>query len=93
MVVAVLTLYLRLPMAASLKDKRAILRSLTARIRNKFPVSVAEVDAQDAHQSAVLAVACIAANCALADSILDQLIALVEKGEHAQLCDILREYR
>jgi Uncharacterized protein conserved in bacteria len=93
MVVGVLTLRLHLPMAASLKDKRAVLRSLTGRIQNKFPVSVAEVGAQNAHQSAVLAVACVAANTALADRVLDKLIALVEMEEQSQLCDILREYR
>ena len=36
---------LRLPDSASLKDKRQVSRSLTARIRNTFNVAVAEVAA------------------------------------------------
>lgn len=49
MTVAVLTLRLRAPWAHSLKEKRMELKSLLARLRNRFNVSAAETDEQDTH--------------------------------------------
>ena len=40
-------LELYLPAAASLKDRRQVARSMTARIRNKFNVAVAELGDED----------------------------------------------
>ena len=56
MFVALLRLELRLPDATSLKDKRAVLRSLSADLR-KLNCAVAEVDHQDTWQRAQLSVA------------------------------------
>jgi uncharacterized protein len=47
MVIGLLTLDLHFPGARSLKDKRQALRSLETRIRNRFNVSLAEVEHQD----------------------------------------------
>jgi uncharacterized protein YlxP (DUF503 family) len=56
MVIGLLTLELHFPGARSLKDKRQALRSLEQRIRNRFNVSIAEVEHQDLWQRARLAV-------------------------------------
>jgi hypothetical protein len=56
MVIGLLTLDLHFPGARSLKDKRQALRSLETRIRNRFNVSLAEVEHQDLWQRARLAV-------------------------------------
>lgn len=56
MVIGLLTLDLHFPGARSLKDKRQALRSLQTRIRNRFNVSVAEVEHQDLWQRSRLAV-------------------------------------
>lgn len=53
---------LLLPASHSLKEKRRPLRSLMEKLRNRFHVSVAEVDAQDLHQRAVVGVAFVAAD-------------------------------
>jgi uncharacterized protein YlxP (DUF503 family) len=55
-VIGLLTLDLHFPGARSLKDKRQALRSLEQRIRNRFNVSIAEVEHQDLWQRARLAV-------------------------------------
>jgi uncharacterized protein len=50
---------LRIPLAHSLKQKRHVVKSLTAALRQTFPVSVAEVDHQDLWQRATIAVAAV----------------------------------
>ncbi len=53
--VGVLIMQLRLEHAHSLKDKRQVVRSLKDRLRQKFNVSVAEIDCQELWQRAVIA--------------------------------------
>ena len=51
--IAVLTIKLHAPWVHSLKEKRMIVKSVVAKIQNKFQVSAAEVEDQDIHQSIV----------------------------------------
>ena len=48
-----------MPAVHSLKEKRAIVKSVVARLQNEFNVSVAEVAEQDRWQLAVIGVACV----------------------------------
>jgi uncharacterized protein YlxP (DUF503 family) len=50
---------LRIPGCTSLKQKRHVVRSLTAALRRKFNVSVAEVGHQDLWQRAEIGVAMV----------------------------------
>jgi uncharacterized protein len=59
MVIGLLTLELHFPGARSLKDKRQALRSLEQKIKNRFNVSLAEVEHQDLWQRARLAVVAV----------------------------------
>ncbi|HEX3298550.1 MAG TPA: DUF503 domain-containing protein [Actinomycetota bacterium] len=59
MVVAVERFDLRIPGARSLKEKRHVVKGLTAVLRQTFEVSVAEVDHQDLWQRATIAVAAV----------------------------------
>jgi len=54
--IGLLTLQLQIEAAHSLKDKRHVVRGLKDRLRNRFNVSVAEVDGQDTWQRSVVAV-------------------------------------
>jgi len=51
---------LRIPGVMSLKEKRHVLKTLTASIRHKFNVSVAEVDHHDLWQRSAIAVSSVA---------------------------------
>ena len=77
----------------SLKEKRMIVKSLSAKIRNKFNVSIAEVEDQDIHQSIVLGLACVAGNTAFGDSIIDNVITFIENNTEAEIINIQREVR
>src|SRR5437763_6053659 len=57
MVIGTLRVRLLLRQARSLKDKRQVINSIKDRLRHAFNVSVAEVDAQEHRQLAVLGIA------------------------------------
>ena len=60
MLVALCRFDLRIPGVASLKEKRHVVKTLTASLRQKFNVAVAEVDHQDLWQRATIGVSSVA---------------------------------
>jgi uncharacterized protein YlxP (DUF503 family) len=60
MLVALCRFELRIPGCGSLKEKRHVMKTLTASLRSKFNVAVAEVEHQDQWQRATLAVSAVA---------------------------------
>jgi len=74
-VVGVLTMELRIEHAHSLKEKRHVVKSLKDRLRNKFNVSVAEIDDQDIHNSAVIAAVTVSSSKQFAAQILESVEA------------------
>lgn len=93
MLIAAMTFRLHAPWVHSLKEKRMIVKSLVARLQNKFHVSAAEVDEQDRHQLIVIGVAAIVPHHAMADSLMDEISAFVEEYCEAEILDEVREYR
>ena len=57
--IASLTIELRIEAAHSLKDKRQVVRSMKDKLRQRFNVSVAEIDATDLWQRATIGVVSI----------------------------------
>ncbi len=90
-VVATLTWELSLPGCASLKEKRAVVRSLRDRLRSRFNVSVAETGLQNVHQRALLSVALVTSDGRLAESMLDKLDDFVDQHGGAVIVDVRRE--
>ena len=76
-IVGLCTIELFIADSQSLKDKRQVLLSLKDRLRQKFNLSVAEVEAQDLWQKAVLAFACVANDGRHVNQVLDQALNLV----------------
>ena len=60
MLVALCRFDLRIPGCTSLKEKRHVVKTLTASVRNRFNVSVAEVDHHDLWQRTAIAVSAVA---------------------------------
>ncbi len=79
MLIGACTITLYLPGVHSLKEKRSIVKSLIARMRNEFNVAAAEVDAQDSHGRAVIGVACVSSSGEYARGQLEALIRWIEK--------------
>jgi len=89
--VGTLKLTFDIPWANSLKDKRMVVRSLTTKLRDKFGVSVAEVEEQDTHRTAVLGVACVGGASAQIDSVLDHILNWIEVSSQAPLTKVERD--
>ena len=78
--IGVCRLMLHLPEANSLKAKRQVARSLTARVRNQFNVAVAEVADNDLWQRLTLGICCVSNHSAHADEILAHVVSFVEES-------------
>jgi uncharacterized protein len=76
--VGICTIELRLPGNGSLKGKRSALKSIVTRVGREFNVSIAEVDAQNAWQRAVLGVACVSASAEYAHGQLQRVVEWIE---------------
>lgn len=93
MIIGTAEIKLYAPWVYSLKEKRMIVKSLIAKTRNKFNVSIAEIAEQDTHQTIVLGLACVAGSVSHSDSIIDNVILLIESSTEAEITDIVREIR
>lgn len=91
--IAAMTFRLHAPWVHSLKEKRMIVKSMIAKLQNRFHVSAAEVDEQDIHQIIVIGVAAIVPSNAMADSLMNEISRFVEENNEAEILEEAREIR
>ena len=89
--IATIIFRLRAPWVHSLKEKRMIVKSLVAKLRNRYNVSAAEIDEQDTHQIIVIGVAAIVPHNAFADSLMEDISQFVDENTEAEIIDEERE--
>ena len=75
--VGICKIRLRLPENQSLKGKRGVVKSIAARLRNKFNVSVAEVDDHDLWQLATLGICCVSNDRRYTNEVLSKVVSFV----------------
>lgn len=75
------------PRVHSLKEKRMIVKSILGKLKNKFDVSVSEIEAQDIHQTIVIGVAAIVPHQAGADSMTEEILSFVEMNTEAEILE------
>jgi uncharacterized protein YlxP (DUF503 family) len=92
MPVGLLTLEIRIPYAQSLKERRAVLRKLRDRLRTRFNVAVAELDAQDVWQRATLGVASVSGSRQMLESLFQQVLREAENTLGDDVADYLVEF-
>ena len=78
--VGVCKLELRLPENESLKGKRRVIQSIITRLKNKYNVSVAEVDNQGLWQLATLGITCVSNHRRHTNEILSNVIKFVAQN-------------
>jgi uncharacterized protein YlxP (DUF503 family) len=78
MIVGAAVVELHVHGSRSLKEKRGVVRSLAQRVRNRFPVSIAEVGGQDTWQRAVLGVATVGGDARALRRVLEDVVAFMD---------------
>lgn len=92
MVVGVIGWDLQIYEAQSLKDKRAVVKSLKDRLRAKLNVSVAETGGQELWQRAEITACVVATDRRQASSVLDSADKLVETEARGRIIDSYRTF-
>ena len=88
MVIGIVEIHISIPHARSLKDKRAVVRSLKDRAVGRMNVSVAEVGDQDLWQSARLAFVTVAGTSDVAQQRIAQISTFVRGDPRYVLLDL-----
>ncbi|MGA7990258.1 MAG: DUF503 domain-containing protein [Thermoanaerobaculia bacterium] len=78
MIVAIAVFDFHLPFSRGLKEKRAFLRPLKARLRSEFEISAAEVAHQDLLQRVVIGVAAVGPDREALEPLLQKVLGYVE---------------
>jgi uncharacterized protein len=91
MLVAVAMFELHIEYAASLKDKRMVVKSLRDKLRAHFPISVAEVGLQDIHQRARLGLSFVTTDRDYAQSMFEKLQSFIDDHTDAVLAGWTQE--
>lgn len=78
MIVGAAAVELHVHGSQSLKEKRGVVRSIAARVRNRFNVSVAEVGGQGTWQRATLGLTAAGSEAGKVREVLERALAYIE---------------
>jgi len=76
--IGALRVRLRIPENHSLKGKRMVVRSITSQVKNKFNVSIAEIEDQDMWQVATLGITCVSNDSRHVNETLSHVMNFIE---------------
>jgi len=81
-----------IPTVHSLKEKRAVLQGMIMRAKQRFNVSIAEINYQNVWQRTVVALVAVATDTVAAKRELDRAIAFLETNPEWECTNINIEY-
>ena len=81
-----------IPSAFSLKEKRFVLKSLKDRIKRKYNVSIAELEANDKWQRSLIGIAMVSNENRLIDSSFTKILNLIDDDGRVEVIDRQIEY-
>lgn len=87
MFVALSSFDLRIPLSGSLKEKRRVVKTITAGLRGTFNVAVAEVEHQDLRQRTTLAVSAVGAEGYQLKKVMHEVSRYIERQPEVELID------
>ena len=93
MKIVAITVRLHAPWVGSLKEKRMIVKSLIAKLQNRYHVSAAEIEDQGVHKMITIGIAAIVPHNAMADSLMEDISHFIENNTEAEIIDEEREIR
>ena len=86
-----LTIVLHVHDTGSLKDKRQIVKSVIETTRQKFNISMAEVDDLDSWRRATIGVACVANDLQHVNRVLDKVMDTLESNPALDVGEVAME--
>jgi uncharacterized protein YlxP (DUF503 family) len=87
MTVGILKLALFIPNSSSLKEKRRVILRLRDLLKNRFNISLSEIDYQDKWQRSVFAIACVGTQRSFVDKSLAKIVDFVRDFNQVELID------
>lgn len=81
-----------IPMAASLKDKRSVLKRMIDRVKNEYNVSIGEIDHQNLWQRTTLSLVATASSKEAAEREVRRAIRLLESNPEWEMTDLTVDY-
>lgn len=91
MKIYILKFDLRAEWVHSLKEKRMIVKSITSKLKNRFNISVAEIENQDIHQLITIGVIGISLDQSACYSNKENIINFIETNTDAQIINIYED--
>ena len=76
---------------SSLKEKRSVIRSLIVSARQKFNISIAEVDDLDKWKRATIACVCVSKDATFVNQVLDKTLDFIESNPNVSVADVHME--
>ena len=92
MIIGVLNIELFLPASNSLKTKRFAINSLKDKLRNRFNVSVAEIDFTDKWQRSSLGIALVSNESKHIESIFEKILDQVYNDYRVQVINLTKTF-
>ena len=81
-----------IPEAASLKEKRSVLKRMTDRVKNAYNVSIAEIDHQDLWQRTTIALVAMASSKDAAEREVRRAIRFLESNPEWEMSNLTLDY-
>ncbi|MDE0040692.1 MAG: DUF503 domain-containing protein [Candidatus Poribacteria bacterium] len=78
---------LRISESQSLKQKRKVVKSVIDRVKNRFNIAIAEVDALDSHKTAVLGVVTVSNDSRHVNRTLSHVVDFIEDTASAEMIE------
>jgi uncharacterized protein YlxP (DUF503 family) len=72
----------------SLKEKRMVVKSIVNKVKHRFNVSIAEIDALDFHQTIILGIACVTNSSKHANSEVQNIVEYIQNNTEAYLEEV-----
>ncbi|CZQ90920.1 Hypothetical protein Tpal_1330 [Trichococcus palustris] len=81
-------LSIRLFDSYSLKDKRSVVKSIIAKMHQRYNISIAEVADQDMLNQAVIGIAIVSSSMVLCQQVLDKVVEEIESNYEVEIFQI-----
>lgn len=91
MIVGLLSVEISLTDSFSLKDKRQVVKSIIQKIKNRYNVSIAEIDMLDNKRRAVIGMSCVSNSTDHVNQQLDRILNFMESDGRFAIENISKE--